>query len=54
MASALHNLGDHDGELVAVERLLEIAPDYPGAAEAYKVVLTEVSGQKKDSKEGKE
>jgi len=54
MASALHNLGDHDGELVAVERLLEIDPNYPGAAEAYKVVLTEVSGQKKDSKEGKE
>lgn len=43
LAYARHNIGDHLGELAALKKLLEIAPDYPGAKEAYEFAASEVN-----------
>jgi protein O-mannosyl-transferase len=45
LANARHMLGDHAGELAALEKLLEIAPNYPGARELRDVAACEVSGR---------
>ena len=45
-AFARHKIGDHVGELAAIEKILEIAPDYPGAREMHEVATCEVRGGK--------
>jgi tetratricopeptide (TPR) repeat protein len=45
LADARHKIGDHAGELAALEKLLQIAPDYPGALKAYETAACEVSGR---------
>lgn len=45
LAFALHRAGDHGGELAAIDKLLEIAPDYPRAREAREVAACEASGR---------
>jgi hypothetical protein len=45
LAFARHKMGDHSGELAAVDKLLEIAPDYPGAREMRDIASCEVSGR---------
>jgi Flp pilus assembly protein TadD len=46
LAFALHRAGDHGGELAAIDKLLEIAPDYPRAGEAREVAACEASGRR--------
>jgi tetratricopeptide (TPR) repeat protein len=46
MAAAQHELSDYAAELASLEKLLQIAPDYPGAREAYEVAACEASGRK--------
>jgi hypothetical protein len=45
LAFARHKLGDHRGELAAVDKLLQVAPDYPRAREMRDVAACEVSGR---------
>ena len=45
LAFARHKIGDHAGELAAIEKLLQIAPNYPGALEMREVAKCEVSGR---------
>ncbi|MBN1699910.1 MAG: tetratricopeptide repeat protein [Spirochaetales bacterium] len=45
LAFARHKIGDHEGELAALEKLLEIAPDYPGARRMREIAACEVSGR---------
>jgi len=45
LAFARHKIGDHVGELAAVEKLLQVAPDYPGASAMRDVAACEVSGR---------
>jgi len=45
LANARHKTGDYEGELVALEKLIQIAPGYPGAYEAREVAACEVSGR---------
>ncbi|MBN2442518.1 MAG: hypothetical protein JXJ04_14280 [Spirochaetales bacterium] len=45
LAFARHRIGDHKGELFALVKLLEVAPNYPGAREMYEVAACEVSGR---------
>src|SRR5262249_51754520 len=44
LAQARHETGDHAGELSAIERLLELSPDYPRARGARALAACEVSG----------
>lgn len=44
LAFASHKIGDHQTELAAVNKLLEIAPNYPRATEMQKVATCEVNG----------
>jgi hypothetical protein len=46
LAFARHKLGDHVGELAAIDKLLEVAPNYPRARDMRQVAACEVSGQK--------
>lgn len=46
LAVARNKIGDHAGELAALEKLLQIAPDYPGAREMREVAACVVSGRK--------
>jgi protein O-mannosyl-transferase len=46
LAFARHKIGDHAGELAAIEKLLRIAPDFPGAQEMHAIAACEVSGRK--------
>ncbi|NLD94255.1 MAG: tetratricopeptide repeat protein [Fibrobacter sp.] len=45
LAFAKHKNGDYAGTLAAVIKLLEVAPDYPGARQMYEVVTKELSKQ---------
>jgi Flp pilus assembly protein TadD len=45
LAFARHKIGDHAGELAAIEKLLQIAPDFPGAMEMHEIAACEVSGR---------
>jgi hypothetical protein len=44
LAQAHHQIGDHRGELSAIERLLELSPDYPRARGSRVYAACEVSG----------
>jgi hypothetical protein len=44
LAQAHHQIGDHRGELAAIEQLLERSPDYPRARGSRVYALCEVSG----------
>lgn len=46
LAFSLHKAGDHAGELAAIDKLLEIAPDYPRARETREIAACEASGRK--------
>jgi tetratricopeptide (TPR) repeat protein len=46
LADARHRIGDYAGALTALDKLLQIAPDYPGAREAREITACEVSGRK--------
>lgn len=46
LAFARHKIGDHVGELAAVDKLLQAAPGYPRAREMREVAACEVSGRK--------
>jgi len=46
LAFASHKIGDHKGELAAVEKLLEVAPNYPRAREMREVAACEASGRR--------
>jgi tetratricopeptide (TPR) repeat protein len=45
LAFARHKIGDHRGELAAIDKLLQVAPDYPRARDMREVAACEVSGQ---------
>jgi tetratricopeptide (TPR) repeat protein len=45
LAFALHQAGDHAGELAAIDKLLEISPDYPRARETREIAACEASGR---------
>jgi tetratricopeptide (TPR) repeat protein len=45
LAKASHLHGDHAGELAAIEKLLELSPDYPGARRGRALAQCEVSGR---------
>lgn len=44
LAFASHKMGDHKSELAAVEKLLEVAPNFPRAMEMQEVATCEVNG----------
>ena len=44
LAQAHHQIGDHRGELSAIDRLLELSPDYPRARGSRVLAACEVSG----------
>jgi tetratricopeptide (TPR) repeat protein len=44
LAQAHHQIGDHRGELSAIDRLLELSPDYPRARGSRVYAACEVSG----------
>jgi hypothetical protein len=46
LAFARHKIGDHAGELAAVDKLLQVAPDYPSARQMRDVAACEASGRK--------
>lgn len=46
LAFTLHQTGDHAGELAAIDKLLEIAPDFPKARETREIAACEVSGRR--------
>ena len=46
LAFARHKAGDHAGELAAVNKLLDIAPGFPGAREMRAIATNEMSGRK--------
>lgn len=46
LAFSLHKAGDHAGELAAIDKLLEIAPDYPRARETREIAACEASGRR--------
>jgi len=46
LAFSLHKFGDHKGELAAIEKLLEIAPDYPRVREMKEAAACEASGRR--------
>jgi Flp pilus assembly protein TadD len=46
LAFSLHQAGDHGGELAAIDKLLEIAPDYPRARETREIAACEASGRR--------
>lgn len=46
LAFALHQAGNHGGELIAIDKLLEISPDYPRARQAREVAACEASGRR--------
>jgi hypothetical protein len=45
LARARHATGDHAGELAAIERILELSPEFPDARFARAVAACEVSGR---------
>jgi tetratricopeptide (TPR) repeat protein len=45
LALGLHRAGDHAAELAAIDRLLEISPNYPGAREGRRIAVCEASGK---------
>jgi tetratricopeptide (TPR) repeat protein len=45
LAFARHKIGDHAGEFTAVDKLLQVSPDYPGARAMRDVAACEVSGR---------
>ncbi|HYD40210.1 MAG TPA: hypothetical protein VEB43_05230 [Anaeromyxobacter sp.] len=45
LALTRHQAGDHQGELSAIDELLELSPDYPGARPARALAACEVSGR---------
>lgn len=45
LAFARYKTGDYAGELAALDKLLEIAPDYPGARKMREVAACEMSGR---------
>ncbi len=45
LAFGLHKAGDHEGELAAIDKLLQISPSYPGARKAREIAACEVAGQ---------
>lgn len=44
-AMACHRIGDHAGELAAIDELLKLSPDYPGARRGRALAACEVSGR---------
>ena len=46
LANALHQLGDHKGELAALDMLLEISPNYPGGQKFRELAACEASGRR--------
>jgi len=45
LALTRHRAGDHPGELAAIDKLLELSPDYPGARPARALAACELSGR---------